>query len=173
MNDVVPLVFGHKFVASRPMVILLALAAFARLVRSDPGTSLLLTEGRTKRLALANLSVVVGVIFSVIFLCSWRTIEAAVAGRLVAEFIGLIAMHYLARAAFRGVGRYNIVAITAVASVLAIVGVIVHFMPAGGNLPANLALLAICTAGMLLSSLRFVPALARVGFPKARPYPPP
>jgi len=165
MNDVVPLVFGHGFVASRPMVILLAFTGFVRLVRNDPGTSLLLTEGRTRRLALANLFVVGGLIFSVVFLYFWRTIEAAVAGRLVAEFIGLIAMHYLARAAFRGVSRSNIVAIAAVASVLGMVGVIVYFMPAGGNLPANLALLAICTAGMLLSSLRFVPALARVGFP--------
>ena len=169
MNDVVPLVFGHKFVASRLMVILLAFSTFARLVRSDPGTSLLLTEGRTKRLALANLFVVGGLIFSILFLYFWRTIEAAVAGRLVAEFIGLIAMHYLARAAFRGVGRYNIVAIAAVAGVVGVVGVIVYFMPTSGNLPANLALLAICAAGMSLSALRFVPALARVGFPKVQP----
>jgi O-antigen/teichoic acid export membrane protein len=169
INEVVPLVFGHKFVASRPMVILLAFTAFVALVRADPGTSLLLTDGRTKRLALINLFVVVGLIFSFIFIYFLRTIEAAVAGRFVAESMGLVAMHCLARVAFRGVSRYNIIAIAAVAGVLGVVGVIVYFMPTAGNLPANLALVAICAAGMFLSSLRFVPALARVGFPKVQP----
>jgi O-antigen/teichoic acid export membrane protein len=167
MNDVVPLVFGQKFVASRPMAILLALTVFVRLVRNDPGTSLLLMEGRTKRLALANLFVMGGIIFSILFLYFWRTIEASVAGRLAAELVGLIAMHYLARLAFRGVGRYNLVAIAAVAAMLGIVSAIVCLMPTGANLRANLALLAVCTAAMCLSLLRFVPALARVGFPGA------
>ena len=146
MNDVVPLVFGHKFVASRPMVILLALTVFVRLVRNDPGTSLLLTEGRTRRLALANLFVMGGIVFSIIFLYLSRTIEASVAGRLAGELIGFIAMHYLARVAFQGVGRYNIIAITAVSALLGIVGAIVCLMPPGRNLPANLALLVICAA---------------------------
>jgi O-antigen/teichoic acid export membrane protein len=164
MNDVVPLVFGHKFVASRPMVILLAFTVFVRLVRNDPGTSLLLTEGRTRRLALANLFVMGGIVFSTIFLYLSRTIEASVAGRLAGELIGLIAMHYLARIAFQGVGRYNIIAITGVSAMLGIVSAIVGLMPPGRNLPANLALLVICAAAMFLSLLRFVPSFARVGF---------
>jgi O-antigen/teichoic acid export membrane protein len=176
MNDVVPLVFGHKFVASRPMVILLALTVFVRLVRNDPGTSLLLTGGRTRRLALANLFVMGGIVISIIFLYLSRTIEASVAGRLAGELIGFIAMHYLARIAFQGVGRYNIIAITAISALLGIVGAIVWLMPPGRNLPANLALLVICAAIMLLSLLRFAPPLARVGFPAfaapAQPPPP-
>ena len=165
MNDVVPLVFGHQFVASRPMVILLAFAVFVRLVRNDPGTSLLLTEGRTRRLALANLFVMGGIVFSIIFLYLSRTIEASVAGRLAGELIGLIAMHCLARIAFEGVGRYNIIAITAVSAILGMVSAIVSLMPPGRNLPANLALLVICAAAMFISLLCFVPSLVRVGFP--------
>jgi O-antigen/teichoic acid export membrane protein len=157
MNDVVPLVFGHKFVASRPMVILLAFTVFVRVARNDPGTSLLLTEGRTRRLALANLFVMSGIVFSIVFLCLSRTIEAGVAGRLAGELIGLIAMHYLARIAFKGVGRYNIIAVTAVSAMLGIVSVIVCLMPPGRNLPANLAMLVICAAAMFLSLLRFAP----------------
>jgi hypothetical protein len=151
-------------VASRPMVILLASMVFVRLARSDPGTSLLMTEGRTKRLALANLFPVGGIIFSVIFVALWRSIEASVTGRLAAEFVGLIAMHYLARSAFRGVGRYNMVAIAAVSIMVGAVGAIVYFMPQGGDLPANLALLAVCMAGLLLSLWRLAPALASAGF---------
>jgi O-antigen/teichoic acid export membrane protein len=157
MNDVVPLVFGHKFVASRLMVILLAFAVFVRVARNDPGTSLLLTEGRTRRLALANLFVMSGIVFSIVFLCLSRTIEAGVAGRLAGEIIGLLAMHYLARIAFKGVGRYNIIAVTAVSAMLAIVSAIICLLPPGRNLPANLAMLVICAAAMFLSLLRFAP----------------
>ena len=175
MNDVVPLVFGHKFVASRPMVILLAFAVFVRLVRNDPGTSLLLTEGRTRRLALANLFVMGGIVFSIMFLYLSRTIEASVAGRLAGELIGLIAMHCLVRIAFEGVGRYNIIAITAVSAILGMVSAIVCLMPPARNLPANLALLVICAAAMFISLLCFVPSLVRVGFPAfaAATQPPP
>jgi O-antigen/teichoic acid export membrane protein len=165
MNDVVPLVFGHKFVASRPMVILLAFTVFVRVARNDPGTSLLLTEGRTRRLALVNLFVMAGTIFSILFLCFWKTIEASVAGRLAAEFVGVIAMHYLAHIALRDVGRYNLATIAGVAAAIGSVGAIVYLMPPGGNLPANLALLAVCTTVMCLSLLRFVLPLARVGVP--------
>jgi hypothetical protein len=83
---------------------------------------------------------------------------------LAGELIGLIAMHYLARIAFQGVGRYNIIAITGVSAMLGIVSAIVGLMPPGRNLPANLALLVICAAAMFLSLLRFVPSFARVGF---------
>ena len=164
MNYVVPLVFGPKFVASRTMVFLLAFTAFVRLVRNDPGTSLLLTEGRTRRLALANLFVVGGLLFSIVFIYFWRTIEASVAGRLTAEFMGLIAMHCLAGVAFRGIGRFNLLVIAAVAAAIAALCAILCLLPHGGNLTGNLALLAACTTGLSLLLSRFAPALASVAF---------
>lgn len=100
MNIVVPVVFGTKFSASRWMLILLASAAFTRIVRVEPGTSVLLYQSRTKRLALANVSVMSGILFAYLFVLWNSVIETAVLGRLGGELLGLGVMILLTRKAF-------------------------------------------------------------------------
>jgi O-antigen/teichoic acid export membrane protein len=100
MNIVVPPVFGAKFTASRWTLVLLAAAAFTRIVRSEPGTSVLLYQARTKRLALANVLATSGLLFAFLLMMLIPSIETAVLGRLAGEFLGLAAMIVLSRKAF-------------------------------------------------------------------------
>jgi O-antigen/teichoic acid export membrane protein len=167
MNIVVPLVFGHKFVASNWMVILLAFGAFVRIARVDPGSALLLTQGRTKRLALVNFAVVSGIAFSACCLFFFRTMESAALGRLVGEIAGLAAMH---RLAFVGsaAAADSLIAFAACAAIVSFSSAITYFMTPGSNLVPNLTLLGACTGGMILWAWRFAPPLARIGFPQLR-----
>jgi len=165
MNIVVPVVFGRSFTASRWMIILLAFGAFVRIARNDPGTALLLNEGRTKRLALANLASVSAIAFSVVLLYFVKSIESPALGRLMGEIAGLTAIHLLGQAAFRGGAGANLEAISGCAAIIFVTSIMSFFMPSGANLVPNLTLLCLCAAGMLLWASRFAVPLAKVGFP--------
>ena len=64
MNVVTPLVFGARFAIGRMEISLLALAAFVKIIRVEPFTSLLLLQQRTKRLAASNLAALSALAFS-------------------------------------------------------------------------------------------------------------
>src|SRR5271165_1113831 len=95
LNIVVPIVFGPKFVASRWMVALLAMSVFIRIVRFEPGNSILLYRGKTKRLALTNLVALSSVVLAYFFIRIWGNTEAAVLGRMGSDFLALLAMLYV------------------------------------------------------------------------------
>ena len=81
MNIVVPLVFGRNFALSREAIALLALGTFFRSARGEPFTSMLMYEGRTRRLAVANLSSVSTLPFEVGLILLHASLEAVFLGR--------------------------------------------------------------------------------------------
>jgi len=168
MNIVVPVVFGHKFIASQWMVILLALGVFVRVARVDPGTALLLVEGRTKRLALVNLAVISGIFFSGALMFFFRNFESAALGRVLGELAGLTIMR-LAHAVRRGAAADNLVALGICAAIVSFASGITFFMPSGGGLVSKLTLLCLFLAGMAMWASRFALPLAKVAFPAQFP----
>jgi O-antigen/teichoic acid export membrane protein len=102
LNIVVPALFGPRFAVSPIAVVILTCIAYARIARGEPFGSLLLIEGRTKRLAMVNLSVAAGLAFSAALMFYFPTIECALAARLLGEALGLVSAIYLCRNLFRG-----------------------------------------------------------------------
>ena len=164
INIVVPLVFGHKFVASQWMIVFLAFAAFFRMARCEPGTGILMIEGRTKRLALANLMVGGGLIFSAAFMVFAPTIEAATLGRCFGEVLGLAGMLYLTRSVMKAAIRDNLIALGLSAIVLSVGGLLVVFGSVGNTISASLGFLCLAVAvlGLLGFSARAI--MAEAGF---------
>ena len=164
INIVVPLVFGHKFTVSRWMIVFLAFAAFFRMARNEPGTAILMLEGRTKRLALANLAVGGGLVFSAAFMAFAPTIEAATLGRCFGEVLGLAAMLHLTRSAMKAATRDNLLAIGLSSAVLCVGSLLVVLASVGNKIVPSLAFL--CLAGAILGIwvLRSRPLMAEAGF---------
>jgi O-antigen/teichoic acid export membrane protein len=163
-NIVVPLVFGHNFVASRWMVVLLAFSAFFRMARGDPGTAILMIEGRTKRLALANLIVGGGLIFAAAFMAFAPTIEAATLGRCLGEVLGLAAMLYLTRSMMKAAIRDNLLTIGLSSVVLCLGGAFVVLGSVGNKIAPSLAFLCLAAAVLGFWVLRSRPLMAEAGF---------
>lgn len=97
LNILVPIVFGARFVISEEALMILAVVAYVRIVRAEPFGSLLLLEGRTKRLALVNICVAIGVVFGAGLMVYFAEIESALAARLVGETFGLACAIYVTR----------------------------------------------------------------------------
>lgn len=163
LNLVVPLVFGPKFVASRLMVAALAISVFVRIVRAEPGNSILLYRGRTKRLALTNLVALSSVGFVYVFLAFWANIEAAVAGRIASDLLALIAMLYLIRRTYGPALQDSVLNLLGVACVVVFVAALVMETSVGSALGPSLAVLAayFVAAGVWLAV--FTPRLLREG----------
>ncbi len=105
MNPIIALVFGPKFHAGGAAMILLGVGAFVRLVRSEPFTSLMLNEGRTKRLAASNVVASSSLGFMVLFSFFTRSVDAVLAARLLGETASLVVTLVMARRA-PAIGRY-------------------------------------------------------------------
>ena len=105
MNIVVPLVFGRNFVLSREAVALLALGTFFRFARGEPITAMLMNQGRTRRLAAANLSSVSTLFFEVVAILVRSSLEAVFVGRLLGELFALAVTLAVTREQFRAAFR--------------------------------------------------------------------
>jgi hypothetical protein len=105
LQTVIPLVFGARYTLSDPVVILLALIAFIRIVRLEPATSLLLQQHKTGPLAFANVTVGFGLAVATILVVVYRNIEACLIGGLIGECVGLCAMFIAAREQFGSTAR--------------------------------------------------------------------
>ena len=163
LNIVTPLVFGQSFAASRWMVILLAFGTFVRIARNDPGTAILLNEGRTKRLALANLAVSVGLLFAASLMIFAPAIESAALGRCLGEIGGLGVMLYLTLPTLRAVLSDNLLAIGASAALVGVAGVFVLFTSVGASLVPSFTFLALGMAVLGLAGARAWPLFAQAG----------
>ncbi|MGO9428260.1 oligosaccharide flippase family protein [Rhodoblastus sp.] len=93
----VPIVFGARFVVSQEALMILALAAFVRIVRGEPFGSMLLLQRRTKRLALINIAVAAGLLVAAVLMFYYPRIESALTSRLLGEVFGLCSAIYLTR----------------------------------------------------------------------------
>ena len=169
MNIVVPFVFGQKFIASRWMVVLLAFVIFIRMVRGDPGTAVLLIEGRTKRMALVSLIVVIGLVFVAALVAFARTLEAAALGRCLSELGGLAAMLYFARVQLRGLIGDILKSIGVAGTMVAVGGVVTLFTPVGTRIAPSLMFLGPCAAAFALLAVRDKSLFAQAGFLNRHP----
>lgn len=104
-NTIVPLVFGPKFVIGHLAVVFLGVTAFVRIVRSDPFTALMLTSGRTKRLAASNLIVTSSLFYIIVFAAYSTQIESIFAARLCGEITSFLLTFHMARRVPEG-GRF-------------------------------------------------------------------
>ncbi len=97
LKPVVPLVFGSRFAVSEFAVLLITLIAFLRIIRIEPHTSLLLNLQKTRELAYANFSPVAGLLAATVLVLIHPTIEAALAGVLIGELVGVAAIVFVTR----------------------------------------------------------------------------
>jgi O-antigen/teichoic acid export membrane protein len=82
-----PLIFGPSFAISPSAHVLFVLIACLRLQRSGAPTTLLLASGRTKRLALLNLSSGLGLLIAFACIVVWPRLESMLIGIAIGEFI--------------------------------------------------------------------------------------
>ena len=149
LNDAVMLIFGDRFHVSGLAVILLAFVAYFRIARGEPFNSILLLERRTKRLALTNFAVALGLIFSYFMMAYSHSLKSAFAARLLGEALGLAAALYLTRnlvgdASWRlGLSCFIGLAFASASALLAWLGW------ANAFLPARFAALAVFGAALL------------------------
>ena len=149
LNIVVPLVFGAKFVLSPASTGLLALAVFFRQARGEPFTAMLLNQGRTKRLAIANLSSTSVLLFMFVLLLIFHSFEAVMAGRLLGELTATAVTLAITRDLFKP-ARWDFVKALAVgvlapgvALALGSAGVGVALVPSVLTVAAGLAVFAL------------------------------
>lgn len=85
LDVLIPLIFGPSFTISASAHVLLVLIACLRLQRSGAPTSLLLASGRTKQLALLNLSAGLGLLVAAACIAVWPSLEAMLVGIAIGE----------------------------------------------------------------------------------------
>jgi O-antigen/teichoic acid export membrane protein len=105
MNFAVAFVFGQKFYTGYQAMMLLGTAAFIRLVRVEPFTSVMLNASRTKRLAASNVLVASFLAYMALFSFFDRSIIAVLAARLLGELTAVAVTFAMARRAPEG-GRF-------------------------------------------------------------------
>jgi O-antigen/teichoic acid export membrane protein len=88
-NIAVPMAFGRQFEVSNWDLTLLSTGAFFKIVRTEPFTSLLFHEMKTKTLAMATQSTIFGLLIGTTLTYFYRSLESMLIGRLVGEMIGL------------------------------------------------------------------------------------
>jgi O-antigen/teichoic acid export membrane protein len=90
LDVLIPLVFGAAFSISAPAHVLFILIACLRLQRSGAPTSLLLASGRTKQLALLNLSAGFGLVAGLACIMIWARLESMLVGLAIGELISFV-----------------------------------------------------------------------------------
>jgi len=156
MNIVTPAVFGARFAIGRMEVSLLAFAAFVRIIRVEPFTSLLLLLQRTKRLAASSLAVLSGLAFAYLFIEARPTIDAAFAGRLMGEVTSLGVTVALTRAQLAGNLAHYGSAATLGFVIVAAACVALSFSPPGLDLLFGIITLVVGSCVVILWGLRLL-----------------
>lgn len=85
LDVLIPLIFGPSFTISASAHVLLVLIACLRLQRAGAPTSLLLASGRTKQLAMLNLSAGSGLLVAAACVAVWPNLEAILVGIAIGE----------------------------------------------------------------------------------------
>lgn len=85
-----PLIFGHSFVVDLRVHLLLTAIVFFRLQRGGAPTNLLLASGRTRELALLNLSAVVGIVLAFVLLYWSPRLEMLLWGLAIGDMFAFL-----------------------------------------------------------------------------------
>ncbi len=165
-NIVVPLVFGAKFALSTAGIGLLASGAFIRIARGEPFTTMLMNQGRTRRIAIINLSSSVSLPFEIILILVRPTIEAVLLGRLLGELFSAVVALYLTSDQFRA-ARHDYLMSVSVGSVGLGCGLLLALTTSVGiRIFPSLAALAVITSALALWTASLTRDLRRQGFPR-------
>jgi O-antigen/teichoic acid export membrane protein len=167
VNVVVPIVFGEKFTLSPTAAALLAASLFIRVARGDPFTGMLLHEGRTRRLAVANLCSASSLGFEVVFLYAFHSFEAVMAGRLAGEVVGMVATILATRDLFKPAIVDFAKAFAMGSIVLAAAITAVATIPAPQYLMGSFVVV-VSFVVMASWGAYFVPSLLEAGYPNIR-----
>ena len=171
-NIAVPLAFGSQFAVSNWVSILLSGGAFFKIVRTEPFTSLLLHEMKTGTLALANQSAVIGLLIGTILAFAYRSLEAALVGRLIGEMIGLCVTIYLTSVSFRSALSDYLMSMTAsFAIVLLECGTMLTTLISQRPM-SNLVLVGVCVVSILVWASVILPALFHESYSSHHETPP-
>jgi O-antigen/teichoic acid export membrane protein len=111
-----PAIFGATFTISPLAHILFTLIACLRLLRGGAPTALLLASGRTRLLALLNLTAGFGLITAFICVLAWPRLESMLVGIAIGEFISFTVFFTFSEEATK---RCSMVLIDLAAAVLA------------------------------------------------------
>jgi O-antigen/teichoic acid export membrane protein len=90
LDMLTPLIFGASFTISSQAHVLFTLIACLRLLRGGAPTTLLLASGRTKQLALLNLSSGFGLMIAFACIVIWPRLESMLIGIAIGESISFI-----------------------------------------------------------------------------------
>lgn len=167
LNIVMPLVFGAQFVLSPAATSLLGLAIFFRQARGEPFTSMLLNEGRTKTLAIANVASSSALVFEFVLLVIFQSLEAVMAGRLLGEITGTVFTLAVTGDLFKPAILDFVKSVTVGLLVLG-VAITLGFAGVGVALLPSVAMVAAGLAVFALWALSFTPALFEASFPAMR-----
>jgi O-antigen/teichoic acid export membrane protein len=165
MNIIVPLVFGRNFVLSRDAIALLALGTFFRFARGEPVTAMLMNQGRTRRLAVANLSSVISLFFEGAAILVRSRLEAVFVGRLLGELFAAAITLAVARRQFRAALHDYATGIGAALVVLGGATMLTFTTPVGEEPLVSLAALLACVALYVGWAFRPTIRLFQAGFP--------
>ncbi len=100
LNIAISVAFGSRFAVDAWVLVVLALGAFFKIIRTEPFASLLLHEQKTGTLALTNLSTFVGLAAGTVMALSSRELIYPFLGRLIGEIVGLAVALVLTRSTF-------------------------------------------------------------------------
>lgn len=164
-NIVVPLVFGRQFTLPPVATAILAFAMFLRLTRSEPFTTMLLNQGRTRRVAGVNLASISALAFAALLTFVHPSIQSMLVGRLLGEAVGLGAALFLTRSLFRS-ARPDYAASMAVSVATIAVAIALSMTTGVGVRPiVSVAALAGLTGALALWLGLTSRGLLREGFP--------
>lgn len=156
LKTLLPFVFGSRYAISDSIVALLAMIAFFRIIRIEPGTSLLLHANSTGRLAIANISLAAGLLIATALVVVYRSIEAALFGGLIGEFVGLGVMILVTRNMLKGAIVDYIVAIVSVLSIVVASCWLVMDTTLGEILPYRIVIVSAFFALILAGAVLFL-----------------
>jgi O-antigen/teichoic acid export membrane protein len=161
LKTIVPFVFGTRFVMSDLAALLIALIAFIRIVRIEPQTSLLLNTQKTRELALANLSPLIGLIIATTLVLIHPSIEAVLTGVLVGEIAGLFAMGFVTRDLLKPVIIDYGISVSAMILVVVGAGGLALLLQGGDNLLIRIAIAGGSCILILAVACMFLPRIYR------------
>jgi len=144
-----PLIFGRSFDVSPSVHLVLTTIVFLRLQRGGAPTNLLLATGRTKELALLNLSAGVGLVLALVFMFWSPRFETLLWGLAIGDMLSFLL--FLFASSTVGSANKSILTIdlgTAFTALAVIVGMLAYYPDI--NLAARMTLLGIGSAGVAL-----------------------
>jgi len=158
-GELIPAVFGKRFIVSESMIFLLALVVYVRIIRTDPQTSLLFNAQNTRKLAIAGQAPFIGLFVTAGLVIIHPTLEAVLVGSLVGEIAGLLVIGYIARRLLRSAIYDHVFSALAMFAIVVAAGVTMLLARSGDVLASRVAiggvflLVVVAYAGLSLPGL--------------------